>query len=114
MVHESVLELALEMADGEREHEVIVDRDSMTVEIGKYPGDTTELRNPHTEDEIYYIIEGEGKIRVGDTVHDVKAGDMVFVERGTEHDFFDIREPITTLIVLAGKEEHSSYAIRDS
>ena len=33
----------------------------------------------------YYVLEGEGKIFVGDEVHEVEKGEFVFVPEKTEH-----------------------------
>src|SRR5206468_2232176 len=33
-----------------------------------------DLQQPHTEDEVYYVIAGSGQISVGDEVRDVRAG----------------------------------------
>ncbi|RWY55928.1 cupin domain-containing protein [Mucilaginibacter gilvus] len=39
------------------------------------------------QDEWWYIIEGEFKIKVGDNLYEVKAGDSVFGPRGVPHAF---------------------------
>ncbi len=97
----------------DRQHFEVVNKDSMTVEVGRYASGTSEPKNPHTGDEIYYVISGAGMARVGDETYAVQAGDVVFVEAGLEHDFFNIEEEITVLIVLAGKEEPGAYTMRE-
>jgi mannose-1-phosphate guanylyltransferase len=100
-------------AELDRQHYEVLNEDSMTVEVGRYATGTAEPKNPHTGDEIYYLIAGSGMARVGDETYPVEAGDVVFVEAGLEHDFFDIEEEITTLIVLAGTEEPGAYTMRE-
>ncbi|MFB6132810.1 MAG: cupin domain-containing protein [Halanaeroarchaeum sp.] len=100
-------------AETDRQHFEVLDEESMTVEVGRYAEGTSEPKNPHTGDEIYYIISGSGMARVGDETYPVEAGDVVYVESGLEHDIFDIDEEITTLIVLAGKEEPAGYSVRE-
>lgn len=97
----------------DRQHYEVLNKDTMTVEVGRYATGTSEPKNPHTGDEIYYIISGSGMARAGDETYSVEAGDVVFVEAGLEHDFFNIDEEITTLIVLAGKEEPGAYTMRE-
>ncbi|MBS3759891.1 cupin domain-containing protein [Halodesulfurarchaeum sp.] len=97
----------------DRQHDEVLDEESMTVEVGRYASGTSEPKNPHTGDEIYYIISGSGMARVGDETYPVEAGDVVYVESGLEHDIFNIDEEITVLIVLAGTEEPGAYTMRE-
>lgn len=113
MSHVQTGELLEELPAEDRTHKEVLDEESMTVEVGRYPSEEAAPKNPHTEDELYFVISGSGKIRVGDETHAVSAGDTVFVEQGTEHDFFDIEEEITVLIVFAASTNPASYAIRE-
>ncbi len=105
--------LVTRLADSEDNHIDIFDTESMTVEMGIHPPESTALRNPHTEDELYYILSGTGKIRVGDEVYPATPGDVIYVEQGVEHDFFDIEEELQTLIVFAGESDPAAYTVRD-
>ncbi len=100
-------------AQPERTHLEVLDEESMTVEVGRYKTGTSEPKNPHTGDEIYYVIEGAGMARAGDETYEVEAGDVMYVESGLEHDFFNIDEELKVLIVLAGKEEPGAYTMRE-
>jgi mannose-6-phosphate isomerase-like protein (cupin superfamily) len=35
--------------------------------------------------EIQYIVSGSGKFTLGDTVHDIKPGDLIIIPKGTAH-----------------------------
>ncbi len=48
--------------------------------VGKHPA----LKN-RVSDRAYYVLDGEGSIRVGDEVYGVVAGDIVQVPRGMVH-----------------------------
>ena len=100
-------------AEPDRDHLEVLEEPSMTVEVGRYAADTSAPKNPHTGDEIYYVISGSGMARVGEETYPVETGDVVYVEAGLEHDFFNIEEELTVLIVLAGKEEPGAYSIRE-
>jgi mannose-6-phosphate isomerase-like protein (cupin superfamily) len=113
MSHVNTAELLEEIPDDESRHLEVLEEDSMTVEVGRYPAGETAGKNPHTEDEIYYIVSGSGTARIGDETHSIEAGDVVFVEQGTEHDFFDIEEDITVLIIFAESANPASYSIRE-
>jgi len=68
-----------------------------------------DLQQPHTEDEVYYVVAGRGRITVGDEVRDVRPGSIVFVGTGVPHRFHDITEELT-LFVAFGPAEGSRGA----
>jgi mannose-6-phosphate isomerase-like protein (cupin superfamily) len=61
-------------------------------------------QKPHKEDEIYYVVRGKAKIRVGTEERSVGKGSVVFVEAGLEHRFFDIEQELVTLVIFAPQE----------
>jgi mannose-6-phosphate isomerase-like protein (cupin superfamily) len=61
-------------------------------------------QKPHKEDEIYYVIRGKAKIRIGPEERSVSEGGVIFVEAGQEHQFFDIQQELVLLVVFAPAE----------
>jgi mannose-6-phosphate isomerase-like protein (cupin superfamily) len=64
----------------------------------------TDKQSPHKEDEIYYVVRGKGKIRIGGKETPVSQGTVVFVEVMAEHRFFDIEEELVLLVFFAPPE----------
>lgn len=65
-----------------------------------------DSQTPHTEDELYVVMSGRGRITVGDEVRDVRAGTVIFVAAGVTHRFHDIDERLV-LVVAFGPAENS-------
>jgi quercetin dioxygenase-like cupin family protein len=61
-------------------------------------------QQPHTEDEVYYIVSGRSRFRAGGQDCAVAAGTVLFVERRLEHRFVDIAEDLTVLVFFAPAE----------
>ena len=61
-------------------------------------------QSPHTEDEIYYVVEGRGEITVGEESRPVGPGSVIFVATAVAHQFHDISERLTMLVVFAPAE----------
>lgn len=59
--------------------------------------DQEDTQSTHSVDEIYYVIEGEGLIRIGGENYEVHKGIVVFVPANTKHRF---HRNIGDLIVL--------------
>ncbi len=49
------------------------------------PGRTTLLHRHRATEELYYIVEGEGAMQLGDDRFGVSAGDTVCIPPGTAH-----------------------------
>lgn len=65
-------------------------RDLMSLGVYRLEAGTTDPQEPHAEDEVYYVVSGTTKIRIGDDLHPVEEGDIVFVGREVDHQFLDI------------------------
>jgi quercetin dioxygenase-like cupin family protein len=63
-----------------------------------------DRQQPHTEDEVYYVVAGRAKFRAGAEVQEARPGAILFVERLVEHRFFDITEDLTVLVFFAPPE----------
>ena len=66
----------------------------------------TDGQSPHTEDELYVVMSGRGRVTVGDEARDVRPGTIVFVAAGEVHRFHDIEERLV-LFVAFGPAEYS-------
>jgi mannose-6-phosphate isomerase-like protein (cupin superfamily) len=63
-----------------------------------------DTQEPHTEDEIYYVISGRAFIQVDQESRPVKAGSLVFVKARVEHRFHTITEDLRVLVIFAPAE----------
>ena len=64
----------------------------------------TDPQSPHTEDELYYVVRGRGRVSVGDETRDVASGSLVFVAAGVPHRFHEITERLEILVVFGPAE----------
>lgn len=68
------------------------------------PAGSTDPQRPHNQDELYYVIQGRARMKVGDEDTDVQTGSVIFVAAGVEHRFHQISEDLTVLVVFAPAE----------
>jgi mannose-6-phosphate isomerase-like protein (cupin superfamily) len=82
----------------------VLTKEYFDVELKRYPPERegNDADHTHDMDELYYVISGSGKASVGDTTYSIQEGEMIFVESGVSHEFFDREEEIIVLKVLAG------------
>lgn len=68
------------------------------------PAGGTDPQSPHTEDEVYYVVSGQAKIRVAEEDRNVQAGSIVYVAKNVEHRFHSIEEELRILVFFAPAE----------
>src|SRR5256886_1465618 len=62
-----------------------------------------DMQEPHTEDEIYYVISGRGFIQVGQESRPIEVGSLLFVKAHIERRFHTITEDLRVLVILDRK-----------
>lgn len=75
---------------------------SMEVEL--YVPEKIDLQQPHSRDELYVVISGEGMFVNGEQKHRFKAGDILFVKAGVVHRFEDFSADFKTWVIFYGPE----------
>ncbi len=92
--------IAAHGAAGQLYHEFFV---APRLSMGLYvlPAGQPDPQNPHTEDEVYYVISGRGVISVDGEDRPVSAGSIVYVGESVDHRFHSITEDLTILVFFA-------------
>ena len=74
-----------------------------TLSLGLYvlPAGDTDPQQPHTEDEIYYVVSGSARMQVGNEEREIGPGSVIFVETDVPHRFHSITETLALLVVFA-------------
>lgn len=97
-------ELLQRQADSGNLYHEFIHVPSMSVGVYHLPAGGTDPQQPHTEDEVYYIVSGRAMIRVGDEDRPVSAGSIIFVAAAVEHRFHSIAEDLVILVYFAPAE----------
>lgn len=66
--------------------------------VYRLPAGSRDMQAPHLEDEVYVVLDGRARLRVGGKQHEVGKGSILFVRATAEHSFFDIEEDLTLLV----------------
>ena len=77
---------------------------SLSAGLYMLPAGAVDMQEPHTEDEIYYVISGRASILVDQESRTVEAGSLVFVKANVEHRFHTITEDLRVLVIFAPAE----------
>ncbi len=71
---------------------------TLSLTVARWPAGSVDDQQPHTEDEVYYVASGRGRLTIGDEGIDVTSGSVAFVAAGVEHRFGDISEDLEVLV----------------
>ena len=83
-------------------YEVVMRHGSM--HVGLYAPRGSDPQQPHTQDEVYVVMRGQGQFLCGDAQQAFAPGDVLFVPAGLEHRFVDFTGDLTVWVVFYGLE----------
>jgi mannose-6-phosphate isomerase-like protein (cupin superfamily) len=79
-------------------------RNSMSAGIYVLDAGADDPQQPHDQDELYYVIEGQAVLEVDGDQKPVKSGSLVFVAAGVQHRFHSIASKLSCLVVFTPAE----------
>ena len=106
--------------DGSEIRELLAHRNSLIrnqslAEARLAAGASTQEHYHARSEEIYFILSGEGRIRIEGELAEVKAGDAIAIPAGRKHKLWNTgRQPLSLLCCCAPAYEHSDTIITES
>jgi mannose-6-phosphate isomerase-like protein (cupin superfamily) len=79
-------------------------KSSLSVGVYVLAAGSDDPQQPHSEDEVYYVLSGRGVIRVGEEDRPLQRGSLVFVGAHLPHHFHNIDEELSLLVFFAPAE----------
>jgi mannose-6-phosphate isomerase-like protein (cupin superfamily) len=70
--------------------------------IRLHPG-KIDTQEPHSVDEVYYVIEGNGFIKLDGKDHQIRQGTSIFVPAKAEHRFHGNKQDLVIFYALGGR-----------
>jgi mannose-6-phosphate isomerase-like protein (cupin superfamily) len=94
----SVLE---RLQDGGQPYYEFIRHDALSAGIYHLTAGEPDRQRPHSEDEVYYVIGGEGRVEIDGELTDVRPGSVIYVRKHVLHRFVDYPEGLTLLVIFA-------------
>ena len=67
------------------------------------PGDTNYLHTHNNAEQVYFVMQGEGTVQVGEESEEVKGGDVIFLPKGIQHGFINTGEKLAIVFLVGVK-----------
>jgi mannose-6-phosphate isomerase-like protein (cupin superfamily) len=77
---------------------------AMSAGLYVLPAGGRDPQRPHHEDEMYDVVRGQARMRLGSEDQAVSEGSVIFVPAGVEHRFHDVTEELLVLVCFAPAE----------
>ena len=97
-------QLIARQADGDRLYLEFLKAPDLSMGLYVLPAGGMDPQSPHSEDEVYYVVGGRGRIQVADEDRLVQTGSIVYVPKHVEHRFHSITEELKVLVFFAPAE----------
>ena len=81
----------------------VLQQENLDVEI--YAPRGNDPQNPHTRDEVYVVMQGNGRFQNGETRHPFAPGDVLFVPAHRVHRFEDFTDNLIVWVIFYGQEK---------
>lgn len=78
--------------------------DALSAGLYTLPAGGVDPQQPHSEDEVYVVMNGRAQIAVNGEDRAVETGSIVYVAAGVEHRFHSIEETLHVLVFFAPAE----------
>jgi mannose-6-phosphate isomerase-like protein (cupin superfamily) len=78
--------------------------DSLSMGLYELAAGSKDPQQPHSEDEVYYVVAGEGQLEVAGVSQPVQAGSIVYVPKRVPHHFHSIQQDLRILVFFAPAE----------
>ncbi len=83
-----------------------IEMENLVLSLTKlFPGKATSGHYHEDSEEVYYFLSGEGKLKLGDGVHEARAGDIFTVPKDTFHQVINTGNEVLKFIAVFEKYE---------
>jgi mannose-6-phosphate isomerase-like protein (cupin superfamily) len=81
---------------------------SLSMGLYELAAGSVDRQQPHSEDEVYYVVAGDAQIEVDGEDRAVGPGSLIFVAARVPHRFHTIRQDLQVLVFFAPPEGSQS------
>lgn len=97
-------DLLADATGSEGPYDEFLRRDALSAGIYRLPAGAEDPQQPHSEDEVYVVLDGRATLEVAGESTPVEAGSVAYVEKETDHRFVDVEEDLAVLVLFAPAE----------
>ena len=86
-----------------RSHKCKLSRRGIQAGVIRLHAGEKDTKEPHSVDEVYYVIEGNGFIKLDGINHQISQGTCIFVPANADHRFHGNKQDLVIFYALGGR-----------
>ena len=98
----NTLDYVRKIDNGDSYFHTFLNRGTLAAGILILKPDEEDTQLPHDSDEVYYVLNGNGFLRINKIDYTIKPGKAFFVPKNVEHCFFGNTKKLTVLYFFGG------------
>ena len=91
-----------EIRKNENYFHTFIDRETLAVGVLVLQPGEEDTQTPHDSNEVYYIVKGDGFLKINKKDYSVSGGKVFFVQKDIEHYFFGNKKELIVLYFFGG------------
>lgn len=93
-----------ELQKSENYFHTFINRESLAAGVLSLEPGEEDTQTPHESDEVYYVIQGDGFLKINKKDYAVSEGKVFFVAKDIEHYFFGNSKKLIVLYFFGGPD----------
>ena len=92
------------LKNSESYFQTFINKESLAVGIIFLKPGQKDTQEPHESDEVYYILDGNGFLRINKKSYPIKKGQIYFVGNNTAHNFYGNTKNLSVLYFFGSSD----------
>ena len=81
-----------------------LDRENLAAGVLLLDPGEEDIQEPHGSDELYYVIQGDGFLKIDEKDYSISEGKVYFVQKKVPHRFFGNKKQLIVLYFFSGPD----------
>ncbi|RNJ76284.1 MAG: cupin domain-containing protein [Nitrosopumilus sp. H8] len=99
-----VLGLADRLKSSSSYFDTFINKESLAAGVLVLQPGEEDTQEPHDADEVYYVVSGDGFLRINKKDYAVSGGKAFFVSKGTKHRFHGNKKELRAVYFFGGQD----------
>ncbi|MGI0047090.1 MAG: cupin domain-containing protein [Nitrosotalea sp.] len=93
-----------DLVKGKTYFHTFLNRENIAAGILRLAPGEKDTQGPHDSDEVYYVVRGNGFLKIGDKDYQLSEGMSYFVAKNTDHHFHGNKEELVAVYFFSGQD----------
>ena len=93
-----------DISKGKSYFHTFINKENLAAGILRLESGEEDTQTPHESDEVYYVVRGDGFLKIGNKDYKVSEGMSYYVEKNIDHRFYGNQKELVVLYFFGGPD----------